>query len=213
MNRKEERLRMVQQQVMSEGIADTRVIEAMMKVPRHLFVPESLREHAYQGSPIPIGAGQTISQPSMVALMTQSLDLQGDEKVLEIGTGSGYQTAILAELADTVYTIERIVSLSQEAQARLRGLGYRTIMYKVGDGTHGWPEKGPFDAIVVTAAAPLVSHVLAEQLHEEGRMVIPVGSLSSQRLVRLIKQNHSIYSENLSGCVFVPLIGDYGYGV
>ncbi|MBW1679049.1 MAG: protein-L-isoaspartate(D-aspartate) O-methyltransferase [Deltaproteobacteria bacterium] len=210
-NGKEERLQMVNSQLVKRGIKDERVLEAMGKVPRHLFVPGELRARAYRDGPLSIGEGQTISQPYMVALMTEGLGLNGGETVLEIGTGSGYQTAILAELADTVYTIERITILSEKAQPVLREMGYRNIHFKVSDGTYGWPGRGPFDGIIVTAGAPEISQVLVDQLKEGGILVIPVGSRYSQTLYRVTKKKGNIEKENLTLCIFVPLVGDYGW--
>jgi len=211
MNREKDRFRMVNEQLVSRGIKDKRVLEAMRKVPRHLFVSESLREYAYRDGPLSIGEGQTISQPYMVACMTESLRLQGHEKVLEIGTGSGYQTAVLAELARCVYTIERIAFLSDKAQKVLRQSGYSNIQFKVGDGTYGYSEKGPFDGIIITAGAPEIPQLWIEQLNDGGIMVVPVGKRYSQRLYRVIRDKGKIKKEILSLCVFVPLIGDYGW--
>lgn len=211
MDYEQERLRMVETQLVKRGIKDKRVLGAMRKVPRHLFMPEELRHNAYSDSPLPIGEGQTISQPYIVAFMTESLHLQASEKVLELGTGSGYQAALLAELVQAVYTVERIPELCQKAQLVLKGLGYTNIHFKIGDGTHGWPEKGPFDGIMVTAAAPEISPLWVEQLAEEGRMVVPVGPRLSQTLQRVTKRRGQVQIEYLSECVFVPLLGDYGY--
>lgn len=210
-NCKEERLQMVNNQLVKREIKDERVLEAMGKVPRHLFIPGELRASAYRDGPLSIGEGQTISQPYMVALMTEGLGLNGVETVLEIGTGSGYQTAILAELADTIYTIERIAILSEKAQQVLREMGYNNIQFKVSDGTYGWPERGPFDGIIVTAGAPEISQILVDQLKEGGILVIPVGSRSSQTLYRVTKKKGNIEKENLTLCIFVPLVGDYGW--
>ncbi len=169
------RLKMVEYQIQSRGVRDERVLEAMRKVPRHMFVPEYLRDQAYNDEPLPIGAGQTISQPYIVAYMTEQIQLQGTERVLEIGTGSGYQAAILAELVDSVFTIEIIPELSLQAQQVLKKMGYRNIEFKVGNGFYGWPEKADFDAIIVTAAPQEIPEPLLEQLKEGGRMIIPVG--------------------------------------
>ena len=208
----EQRDQMVRSQLVSRGIKDERVLEAMRKVPRHLFVPKKLRESAYQDGPLSIGEGQTISQPYMVALMTECLDLKGCEKVLEIGTGSGYQTAILAELAEHLYTIERVPILLEKAQHLLTNLGYTTIKFKGGDGTYGWLEESPFDGIIVTAAAPDISRVLLEQLKDKGGiLVIPVGSRYSQSLYKITKKGDKIEKEERTLCVFVPLIGEYGW--
>jgi protein-L-isoaspartate(D-aspartate) O-methyltransferase len=208
----EQRDQMVRRQLVSRGIKDERVLEAIRKVSRHLFVPEKLRESAYHDGPLSIGEGQTISQPYMVALMTECLDLKGGEKVLEIGTGSGYQTAILAELAEHVYTIERVPILLEKAQQVLTHLGYTTIKFKGGDGTYGWCEESPFDGIIVTAAAPDISQVLIEQLKDDGGvLVIPVGSRYSQSLYKVTKKGDKIEKEERTLCVFVPLIGEYGW--
>ena len=210
MDWEEQQDQMVKRQLVSRGINDERVLEAMRTVPRHLFVPEKLRESAYHDGPLSIGEGQTISQPYMVALMTECLDLKGGEKVLEIGTGSGYQTAILAELAEHVYTIERVPILLEKAQQVLTHLGYTTIKFKGGDGTYGWCEESPFDGIIVTAAAPDISQVLVEQLNDGGVLVIPVGSRYSQSLYKVTKKGDKIEKEERTLCVFVPLIGKYG---
>ncbi|MBN2467000.1 MAG: protein-L-isoaspartate(D-aspartate) O-methyltransferase [Deltaproteobacteria bacterium] len=207
----EKRQHMVDSQLVKRGIKDNRVIQSMRKVPRHDFVPDPLRKCAYDDCPLSIGKGQTISQPYMVAFMTECLRLRGDERVLEIGTGSGYQTAILAELAEEVYTIERIPELSERAQGLLDEAGYGNIFFKVGDGTYGWPERGPFEGIIVTAGAPNISSVLGEQLNEEGRMVVPVGTRHSQSLYRITKRKGQLMEENLILCIFVPLIGEYAW--
>jgi protein-L-isoaspartate(D-aspartate) O-methyltransferase len=212
MDWEEQRDQMVRRQLVSRGIKAERVLEAMRKVPRHLFVPEELRESAYHDGPLSIGEGQTISQPYMVALMTECLGLKGGEKVLEIGTGSGYQTAILAELAEHVYTIERVPILLEKVQHVLTHLGYTTIKFKGGDGTYGWCEESPFDGIIVTAAAPDISRVLLEQLKDDGGvLVIPVGSRYSQSLYKVTKKGDKIEKEECTLCVFVPLIGKYGW--
>jgi protein-L-isoaspartate(D-aspartate) O-methyltransferase len=211
MDWEDQRDQMVKHQLVSRGLKDEKVLEAMRKVPRHLFVPEKLRESAYHDGPLSIGEGQTISQPYMVALMTECLDLKGGEKVLEIGTGSGYQTAILAELVEQVYTIERVSILLEKAQQVLRYLGYTTIKFNGGDGTYGWCEESPFDGIIVTAAAPDISHVLVEQLNDGGVLVIPVGSRYSQSLYKVTKKGDKIEKEERTLCVFVPLIGEYGW--
>ena len=210
-NWEEERLKMVDNQIVKRGIKDERVLDAMRKIPRHLFVPIDQRNNAYEDCPLSIGEGQTISQPYMVACMTEALRLQGNEKVLELGTGSGYQTAILAELAESVYTIERIIVLSERARRALKDLNYQNIHFKVGDGTYGWPEEKPFDRIIVTAGAPDISQVLIDQLKENGILVVPVGSRYSQTLYRVIKRKDKVEKENITLCVFVPLIGDHGW--
>ncbi len=206
------RKEMVENQIVARGIRDRRVIEAMLKVPRHLFVPEDMRAYAYEDHPLPIGNNQTISQPYIVAYMTEELQLTGEEKVLEIGTGSGYQTAILAELAKEVYTIERIPELSLRAQEILKRLGYKNIHFKIGDGTKGWEEFAPYQAIIVTAAAKSVPEAYIEQLDVGGRLVIPVeengGIFSAQELKKIVKNSDGSLSEySLGGCRFVPLIG------
>ncbi len=207
----EARKRMVEMQIISRGIKDRRVINAMLKVPRHLFVGENMKNQAYEDHPLPIGEGQTISQPYIVALMTESLGLKGGEKVLEIGTGSGYQTAILAELCERVYTIERIASLSQRAKTILEKLGYDNIEFKVGDGTLGWPEAAPFDGILVTAASPKVPQPLVDQMAMGGRMVIPVGDRLTQDLVLIERVPEGIKKTSLGGVRFVDLIGKWGW--
>lgn len=205
------RERMVETQIKARGIKDERVLKAMLKVPRHLFVPPSLRDQAYGDFPLPIGEGQTISQPYIVALMTEALELKGKERVLEIGTGSGYQTAILAELATWVYTIERYSSLQEKAKAILFELGYKNISFRVGDGTLGWPEASPFDAIIVTAAAPQIPSPLIEQLADGGRIVIPVGDEFSQMLIKGIKKGGTLHTKSLEPVRFVKLVGEYGF--
>jgi protein-L-isoaspartate(D-aspartate) O-methyltransferase len=195
------------------GVRDERVLQAMLKVPRHRFVPLYQREMAYEDAPLSIGSGQTISQPYIVALMTEALMLEGNEKVLEIGTGSGYQTAILSLLCRWVYTVERLPELSQRAQEVLSSLGYHNISFKVGDGTLGWKEHAPYQAIMVTAGAPKVPSSLIEQLDVGGRLVIPVGSPSHQELLRITKEDDkgNLRRESLGGCIFVRLIGAEGW--
>ncbi len=205
------RERMVSQQIAARGITDERVLAAMRKVPRHLFVEEALRDQAYADHPLPIGEGQTISQPYIVALMTQALELKGPEKVLEVGTGSGYQTAILAELARWVYSIERYPRLLERARRVLEALGYTNVILKLGDGTRGWPEAAPFEAIIVTAAGPRVPEPLLEQLAEGGRLVMPVGDEWSQYLVRVVKKGGKFYRQTLEPVRFVKLVGEYGF--
>jgi len=202
---------MVEEQLIPRGIEDPRVIDAFLKVERHRFIPEELRGSAYADYPVPIGEGQTISQPYIVALMTECLDLSGDEEVLEIGTGSGYQAAILAELSSQVYSIERFPSLGERAESLLQNLGYINIKIKVGDGTLGWPEEAPFSRIIVTAAAAEVPLPLAEQLSEGGKMILPLGETFSQVLTLIEKKKGQLKAESICGCVFVPLIGKFGY--
>ncbi|MFB3887170.1 MAG: protein-L-isoaspartate(D-aspartate) O-methyltransferase [Thermodesulfobacteriota bacterium] len=205
------RLRMVEEQIISRGIRDPRVITAMKKVPRHLFVEEALQSQAYTDHPLPIGEKQTISQPYMVALMTETLQLKEKDKVLEIGAGSGYQSAILAEVAEKVFSIERIRSLAIRARQLLYELGYFNVEIKISDGTHGWMEEAPFDAILVAAGAPDVPQPLLDQLAVDGRLVIPVGDAYAQDLIRVTKTKEGIRKEDLGGCRFVKLIGKYGW--
>ncbi|MCX5868470.1 MAG: protein-L-isoaspartate(D-aspartate) O-methyltransferase [Proteobacteria bacterium] len=210
-----ERLRreMVHSQLERRNITDQRVLEVMRKVPRHKFVPERMRGEAYDDHPLPIGKGQTISQPYMVAIMTELLGLRGEERVLEIGTGSGYQLAILAELAREAFSVERFGPLADQARARLRELGYRNFEIRAGDGTLGWPERAPFDGIIVTAGSPDVPAPLVEQLSEGGRLVIPVGEERHQELYRLTREGGKTRKEFFGGCVFVPLVGEHGWEV
>ncbi|HEX2770770.1 MAG TPA: protein-L-isoaspartate(D-aspartate) O-methyltransferase [Geobacteraceae bacterium] len=212
MNFENARKRMIESQIVARGINDSRLIDAMMKVPRHIFVEEAMAAQAYSDSALPIGEKQTISQPYMVALMTEMLHLTGPEKVLEIGTGSGYQTAILARLAARVYTIERIRSLALKARKALDSLGFLNINLRIEDGTCGWEAEAPFDAIVVTAGAPDVPRHLIDQLDIGGRMVIPVGNQSEQLLVRFTKgADGSVTREESVNCRFVKLIGQFGW--
>jgi len=205
------RLKMVEEQVVARGVKDVRVIAAMRKVPRHLFVEEALQNQAYSDRPLPIGEKQTISQPYMVALMTEALQLTGKEKVLEIGAGSGYQTAILAESARQVFSIERILSLTMRARMLLINLGYTNVEIKFSDGTEGWIGESPFDAIIVTAGSPDIPQPLVDQLAVGGRLVIPVGDESVQDLIRLKKTEEGVKREDLGGCRFVKLIGRHGW--
>ena len=207
----EQRRAMVEEQIHERGVSSLRVLEAMLAVPRHLFVPEEYVAGAYSDQPLPIGEGQTISQPYMVAVMTEALELSGGERVLEVGTGSGYQAAVISLLAREVYTIESHASLAHEARRRLAQLGYANVHVHTGDGTLGLPEAGPFDAIVVTAAAPRVPPPLVEQLAEGGRLVIPVGQADQQELVQARKIGDRTTSCVLNYCRFVPLVGRYGW--
>jgi len=207
----QQRQRMVADQLVARGIRDKRVLAAFSKVPRHLFVPEDQRPHSYEDHPCPIGAGQTISQPYIVALMTERLQLKPEAKVLEIGTGSGYQTAILAELAVRVYSVERFPDLAQEAGKILTELGCTGVEIRVGDGTNGWSEAAPFDGIVVAAAAPLLPEPLLNQLAEGGRMVIPIGSPKNQVLTLVTRSGGRIQAVDICPCAFVPLIGAHGW--
>ncbi len=202
---------MVQTQIVNRGVQDKRVIETFSRVPRHRFVDDAFIGQAYKDFPLPIGAEQTISQPYMVAAMTECLDLKGKETVLEVGTGSGYQTAILAELADRVYTVERISELACRARERLEGLGYRNIAFRVGDGSLGWPEFAPFDRIMVTAGSPSLPMPLLDQLSDEGIMVIPVGGGGVQRLNSVRKHKGHVTRKEFFDCVFVPLLGKEGW--
>ena len=206
------RKRMVQEQIVGRGITTPRLLEVFQKVPRHLFVQEAMAVQAYSDGPLPIGEKQTSSQPYIVALMTDLLELTGNDHVLEIGTGSGYQTAILASLVRRVWTIERIRPLAMQARKVLDTLHLLNVNIKVGDGTLGWPEEGPFDAILVTAGAPAVPETLAAQLAPGGRLVIPVGDESNQTLLRIRKAaDGTLTQETGIGCRFVPLIGQQGW--
>jgi protein-L-isoaspartate(D-aspartate) O-methyltransferase len=205
------RRRMVDTQIAVRGVSDLRVLEAMRKVPRHCFIPAHLWDQAYGDYPLPIGEDQTISQPYIVALMTELLELKSTDKVLEVGTGSGYQAAILAELAAQVCTIDRMASLLAQAERVLKSLGYTNIRTRVGDGTLGWPEEMPFEAIIVTAGAPQVPRPLTEQLALGGRLVIPVGDRWSQTLTCVRKTKEGLKLEYHGGCRFVRLIGAYGW--
>jgi protein-L-isoaspartate(D-aspartate) O-methyltransferase len=206
------RNKMVIYQLIPQGISCKPILEAFRKVERHRFVPNNVRGEAYQDRPLPIGENQTISQPYIVALMTECLEpLIGKERVLEIGTGSGYQTAILAELSGEVYTIERIDILSEKAKALLDEIGYRNIFYKTADGSLGWQEQAPFDRIIIAAATPQIPEPLIEQLKEGGKMVLPVGETGSSQVLTLVeKRNGNITTREICDCVFVPLIGQYG---
>ena len=201
---------MVRNQLIPRGIKNKRVLAAMEKVRREKFVPEDLRAYSYEDGPLPIGQGQTISQPFMVAWMSELLDLEGNEKVLEIGTGSGYQTAVLAELAAEIYSIETIPGLSEKARKLLNELGYKNIFFKIGDGTLGWDDKSPFDRIIVTAAADQVPPALFEQLAERGKMIIPLGERFFQVCSIVEKLKGKMKITRLDGCTFVPLVGKYG---
>ncbi|HUW10428.1 MAG TPA: protein-L-isoaspartate(D-aspartate) O-methyltransferase [Anaerolineae bacterium] len=205
------REQMVESQIARRGIVDLRVLQAMREVPRHRFVPQHLHASAYADSALPIGEGQTISQPYIVALMTAALDLGGEEQVLEIGTGSGYQAAVLSKLAKTVYTIERHTVLAQQAGAIFEELGYSNVHVRVADGTSGWPESAPFQAIMITAAAPEVPRPLIDQLADGGLLVAPVGPAGLQKLVLVRKEGDRSTTSQLAPVVFVPLIGEHGW--
>jgi protein-L-isoaspartate(D-aspartate) O-methyltransferase len=197
---------------LSDKIHDTRVLEAMRRVPRELFVPLASRSFAYEDRPLPIGLNQTISQPYIIALMTQALELTGDEKVLEIGTGSGYQAAILAELARIVISIERFPALAETAAQLLTNLGYTNVSVHVAEDTLGWPKEAPYDAIIVTAGAPSVPTELSAQLAPGGRMIIPVGTRELQTLYKITRHGNNFKMEDLGGCYFVPLVGRGAWG-
>ncbi len=211
MDFKELRESMVSTQLIPRGIKDERVLDVMRKVPRHLFIEEPMQHRAYDDMALSIGEGQTISQPYMVAVMTELLELKGREKVLEIGTGSGYQAAILAELAGEVYTVERVGALASRAEERFHSLGYNNIRVKIGDGTLGWPENSPFDRMIITAGTPKIPEPLIGQLSKEGIIVAPVGDRFSQQLLKIRKSKENILEEFHTPCVFVPLIGKYGW--
>ena len=206
-----QRRKMVEEQLVERGVKDLRLLEAMSRVPRHLFAQDSLQHRAYGDTPLPIGENQTLSQPYIVGAMTEALELKGEERVLEIGTGSGYQTAIIAELARQVFTIERLNNLSRKAQKILEGLNYMNIVFKMFDGTYGWPDQAPFDAILITASAREIPESLIKQLGDGGRLVAPIGETDKQKLVVLTKKGDGVSRKNLGDCKFVPLIGKYGW--
>ena len=206
------RSKMVETQLLPRGINDSRVIAAMRKVPRHLFLDEALWPEAYEDHPLPIGEKQTISQPYIVAVMTEALKLSGKEKILEIGTGSGYQAAILAELAEQVYSIERLPAIAKRARRMFDELMYSNIVITIGDGTLGWKEHSPYDRIIVTAASPYPPKTLLEQLKIGGRLIIPIGDEFTQDLTLYIRDSETEYSkESYGGCRFVKLIGEQGW--
>jgi protein-L-isoaspartate(D-aspartate) O-methyltransferase len=205
MNYKKKREQMVEVQLRTRGIRDQRVLKAMRKIERHRFVPDNLKPNSYDDEPLPIGGGQTISQPYIVAYMTQALKLQGGERVLEIGTGSGYQAAILAELAKEVYTVEVYEKLAEKAQYILQKMGYHNIQYRVGDGTLGWKEHAPYDAVIVTAAPPKTPEPLKDQIKVGGRMIIPVGQ-TFQNLLLYEKTKQKMKKKKLLPVRFVPLV-------
>ncbi len=205
-----QRKMMVKKQIAWRGINNKKILNAMRKVPRHKFVPEFYQEYAYEDTPLPIEEGQTISQPYIVAFMTDALDLNPEDKVLEIGTGSGYQAAILAEICDTVYTIEIFKSLGEKAETVLKELDYKNIFIKIGDGYNGWKKHSPFDAIIVTCAPTNIPKPLEEQLSEGGRMIIPVGEESVQKLVLIKKKNGKLYQHAVLPVRFVPMINKKG---
>lgn len=205
------RLRMVDEHLAARGIRDARVLDAFRRVPRHLFVPKEHRAQAYEDHPVDIGAEQTISQPYMVATMTEALALQGGEKVLEVGTGSGYQTAILLALGARVFTIERLPELSARASETLAEAGFPGARFRVGDGTLGWPEESPFDRVIVTAGAPAMPLSLVQQLAEGGMMAVPVGEAKEQELLLVSRQDGFVKKKRVCGCVFVKLVGAEGW--
>ncbi|HVP94878.1 MAG TPA: protein-L-isoaspartate(D-aspartate) O-methyltransferase [Methanoregulaceae archaeon] len=205
------RARMVEYQIEGRGVHDPRLLDAMRQIPRHLFVPPELREAAYQDRPLPIGRGQTISQPYIVAVMTELLLLQGRDRVLEIGTGSGYQAAILSRLAKTVITVERLPEIAEDAKRLFETLNVTNIQVVTGDGTEGYAPGAPYDGIIVTAATPDIPPPLINQMAEGGRLVAPAGSRDLQQLIRLIKRGDNIIREEFGGVMFVPLLGKYGW--
>jgi len=211
-NREKEVKHLIEYELKPEGITDKKVLDAMYRVRRENFIPSSLRDRAYGNYPLPIGENQTISQPYIVALMTQALQVEPEHRVLEIGTGSGYQTAILAELASVVYSVERLESLLERARTNLYSQGYKNVLLVLGDGTKGLPEYAPYDRIMVTAASPKVPQALIDQLKNGGKMVIPVGGKFVQDLILIEKAlNGRIYKSSLGGCRFVPLVGEQGW--
>jgi len=202
---------MVETQLVPRGIKDKRVLDVMRKVPRHFFVDEFMQHKAYDDMALPIGEDQTISQPYMVAIMTELLRLNGDEKVLEVGTGSGYQAAVLAGLSREVFTIERVTVLAKRAEDKFQTLGYINLHVRIGDGTLGWPEESPFDRVLITAGTPKIPQPVIEQLSDGGIIVAPVGDRFSQQLIILKKSKGALSEQLHTPCVFVPLIGKYGW--
>lgn len=211
MNFERARERMVEHQLVNRGIVDVRVLAAVSRVERHRFVAEALQVRAYDDKPLPIGERQAISQPYMVGLMTEALALRESDRVLEVGTGCGYQAAVLAELAATVYTIERLAPLASAARRTLDSCGYMNVVSRVGDGSLGWAEEAPFDAIIVTAGTPRVPHPLVDQLGTGGRLVFPIGEEELQTLVRIRKDEQGLRGEYFGDCRFVKLVGRYGW--
>ncbi len=205
------RRKMVETQIAARGIRNPRVLQVMREIPRHLFLDEGMWEQAYQDHPLPIGEKQTISQPYIVALMTEALEPTPRDRVLEIGTGSGYQTAILASLCEWVYSVERIRSLALRARKVLDQLRLYNVSIRIGDGTEGWMENAPYNGILVTAGAPEIPEPLKEQLADGGRLVIPVGDRFSQTLYKVIRRGQEFHQEDLGGCRFVDLVGKYGW--
>ena len=205
------REKMVKEQIIDRGIRDRKVIDALTRIPRHLFLPEALLGRAYGDTALPIGEGQTITQPYMVAFMSEALNLQGEEKILEVGTGSGYQAAVLACLAARVYSVERIRGLLEQARKTLDRIQCHNVVTKLSDGSYGWAEEAPFDAILITAGAPSLPQPLLGQLKVGGTLVIPVGDRNCQRLIRVRKDSQGYSQENLVECNFVSLVGEYGW--
>ena len=205
------REKMVKEQILDRGIRDPKVIDALTRIPRHLFVPEALAGRAYGDTALPIGEGQTITQPYMVAVMSAALNLQGSEKILEVGTGSGYQAAVLACLAERVYSVERIRGLLERARKALDRIQCHNVVTKLSDGSYGWEEEGPFDAILITAGAPSLPPPLLGQLKVGGTLVIPVGDRNCQRLMRIRKDCKGYGQEDMMECNFVSLVGEYGW--
>jgi protein-L-isoaspartate(D-aspartate) O-methyltransferase len=209
--REGERLNMIRDQLEGRNVRDERVLEAMVAVPRHIFVPQQLSERAYDDNALPIGEGQTISQPFIVALTAAALQIGPQDRVLEIGTGSGYAAAVLGKLAAEVWSVERFRSLAVEAKQRLQALGYTNVHIGVGDGTGGWPEHAPYDAIAVAAAAPEVPRPLLDQLAPGGRLVLPVGPRDDQHMLRIVRTAQGFKQQNLGPVRFVPLVGEHGW--
>ena len=205
------RQKMVKEQIIGRGVRDPRVIEAMTRIPRHFFIPEALFGQAYRDTALPIGEGQTITQPYMVAFMGEALCLGGNERVLEVGTGSGYQAAVLSCLAGRVYSVERIRALLERARKALDRVQCHNVVTQLSDGSYGWPEEAPFDAILVTAGAPSLPRPLLGQLREGGTLVVPVGDRNCQRLIRVRKDARGLSQEELLECNFVSLVGEYGW--
>jgi protein-L-isoaspartate(D-aspartate) O-methyltransferase len=207
----QERLEMVERQIRARGVSNPAVLTAMSEVPRHLFVPPGYERVAYQDRPLPIGEGQTISQPYIVALMTELLELKAQDRVLEIGTGSGYQAALLADIVDSVISIERLPKVAAQAEGNLARAGITNVRVIVGDGTKGYPPEAPYDAIIITAATPKIPEPLIEQLAIGGRLVAPVGPADCQDLIKVVKQEGRVDWTTLGGVCFVPLIGQFGW--
>lgn len=205
------RAKMVEDQLAARGIKDRRVLDAMLVIPRHIFVDDALSSQAYSDFPLPIGEKQTISQPYMVALMSEALGLTGSERVLEVGSGSGYQSAVLSMLARKVYSVERLTTLTARARRTLDRLHSSNVVIKLGDGTMGWPDEAPFDAVIAAAASPQVPEALVDQLAPGGRLVMPVGTEESQKLLRITRRSNGVSTEVLGGCRFVKLIGKDGW--